>query len=276
MNTLTGLADLFGIRAVLIGLMIFVPLERLFSLHPEQAILRKGLFTDFCYATLNSLLGNILAAFLLVNAISAAAALLPLQIAQTVAGQSLWVQVLEVVIITDLGVYIAHRMFHAVPFLWRFHSIHHAVVEMDCLAAFHTHPVDLIVTKSMALLPVFFLGFSGQAVFIYYLIYVTHAMLIHANVRLNFGPLRWLIASPQFHHWHHANERKAYDKNFAGQLAIIDLIFGTYRVPTASMPAKYGVDEGIPSSYFGQVGHPFIRSERASAKTESVPSTKAA
>ncbi|WP_246678595.1 sterol desaturase family protein [Mesorhizobium sp. B2-4-17] len=124
------------------------------------------------------------------------------------------------------------------------------------MLAFHVHPIDQILTKAAALVPVFLLGFDGEALGIYFLIYAGHAMLIHANLRISFGPLKWLIASPQFHHWHHAGERSAYDKNFAGQLSIIDLIFGTFRIPGASMPAKYGVDDPIPTNFFGQIGYP--------------------
>jgi sterol desaturase/sphingolipid hydroxylase (fatty acid hydroxylase superfamily) len=105
---------------------------------------------------------------------------------------------------------------------------------------------------------VFFLGFSALALSVYFLIYTAHALLLHANVRINFGPLKWLIASPQFHHWHHANQREAYDKNFASQLSIIDVIFGTFQVQGESLPEKYGVDDPIPTSYLGQLGYPFV------------------
>lgn len=143
--------------------------------------------------------------------------------------------------------------------LWKFHSIHHGIEELDWIASFRAHPVDQIITKVVSLLPVFFLGFSTEAIAIYFLIYTGHALLLHANVRINFGPLRWLIASPQFHHWHHAGHRDAYDKNFASQLSIIDVLFGTFRVPGSAMPEKYGVDDPIPLSYLGQFGYPFLQ-----------------
>ncbi|QKC84394.1 sterol desaturase family protein [Mesorhizobium sp. NZP2077] len=238
--------------------MIFVPLERLFALREQQKILRKGVFTDLIYAIFNGTAVDILAGMLLAPVIGALAVLMPPSLPSAVSSQATWLQVLEIIVLTDLGVYAAHRAFHAIPVLWRFHSIHHSVEEMDWLAAFHSHPVDQMLTKAVALLPVFFLGFSGASIGIYFVIYAAHAMFIHANVKINFGPLKWLIASPQFHHWHHAGERAAYDKNFAGQLAIIDLIFGTFRVPGATTPAKYGVDDPIPANYFGQIGYPFL------------------
>ncbi|WP_245520682.1 MULTISPECIES: sterol desaturase family protein [unclassified Mesorhizobium] len=258
MDAIQQIADLFGLKAVAIGLLIFIPLERLFPLRRLQRIFRKGFFNDLSYAAFNGFVVNFVGGLIFVPIFSALALLVPDRVTTGVAGQQTWMQVLEIIVLTDLGVYAAHRTFHAVPILWRFHAIHHSVEEMDCLAAFHVHPVDQIVTKATALLPVFLLGFSGEAIALYSVIYMGHTMLVHSNTKIGFGPLTWLIAGPQFHHWHHAGERAAYDRNFAGQLALIDLVFGTYRVPTASMPAKYGVDDPIPSNIFGQIGYPLV------------------
>ncbi|TIU26733.1 MAG: sterol desaturase family protein, partial [Mesorhizobium sp.] len=148
-------------------------------------------------------------------------------VGSAVSSQPLWLQLIEIIVIADVGLYWAHRAFHAVPFLWRFHAIHHSIEELDWLAGHRIHPVDQILTKSVSLVPVFLLGFSNSAIALFALIFQAHALLLHANVRLNIGPIRWLIASPQFHHWHHANERAAYDKNFAAQLSFIDKLFGT-------------------------------------------------
>ena len=256
MGAIDRLTELFGLRPLLIGLLIFVPLERLLALRPQQKVFRRGVFTDLFYAVFSAPAVNLLGGVLFAPAISALALFVPRGLTQAVAGQATWLQVLQLIVLTDLGVYAVHRAFHAVPILWRFHSIHHAVEEMDCLAAFHVHPVDLLVTKVISLSPVLILGFSVEAVAIYFAIYTGHAMLNHANVKMTFGPLKWLIVSPQFHHWHHAGERSAYDKNFAGQLAIIDVIFGTFRVPGTTVPVKYGVDDPIPSNYLGQLGYP--------------------
>ncbi|TIV91865.1 MAG: sterol desaturase family protein, partial [Mesorhizobium sp.] len=155
----------------------------------------------------------------------------PEALTAAVQSQPVWLQAIEALLIADIGFYLAHRAFHAVPFLWRFHAIHHSIEEMDWLAAHRVHPVDQILTKSASFLPLFALGFSAEAVLIYVLIYQWQSVFIHSNTRIKFGPLKWLIASPQFHHWHHANEREAYDKNFAGQLPILDLIGGTLFMP---------------------------------------------
>ncbi|UCI17569.1 sterol desaturase family protein [Mesorhizobium sp. B2-1-8] len=249
--------DMFGLKSLLICALIFIPLERLFSLRPQQ-IFRKGIVNDLIYATFNGGIVNLLAGLMLAPAINAGALLIPMSLTNAISGQPTWLQVIEIIILTDLGVYFIHRAFHAIPALWRFHSIHHAVDEMDWLVGFHLHPVDLFVSKSLTLIPVFLLGFTTEALGIYFVIYLGHTLLIHSNVKMNFGPFKWLIVSPQLHHWHHANERAAYDKNFAGQLAIIDAIFGTFNLPGDEAPQKYGVDDPIPKNYFGQVGYPLV------------------
>ena len=86
------------------------------------------------------------------------------------------------------------------------------------------------------------------------------AVLIHANVRWRFGPLRWVLATPQYHHWHHAVE--PVDVNFAVHLPVIDAIFGTMYLPGERWPAAYGLASRLmPSGYWAQVAYPF-RSSR--------------
>ena len=130
---------------------------------------------------------------------------------------------------------------------------------MDWLAAARLHPLDQVVTKVLTIVPLYLMGFS-KATFGAYLGFATfHAVLIHANVRFKFGPLRWLITSPQFHHWHHSNEPQAHNKNFAGELPLLDWLFGTFYLPDDRMPTQYGVSERVPTRYFRQMMYPFER-----------------
>ncbi|MCY1240504.1 Fatty acid hydroxylase superfamily protein [compost metagenome] len=179
----------------------------------------------------------------------------PESVAGIVQSQPIWLQAVEVILVADTGFYLAHRTFHAVPFLWKFHAIHHSIEEMDWLAAHRVHPVDQIVTMTAARLPIYALGFSGAAVAIYVLVYQAQSLLVHSNTRVRFGPLKWVLASPQFHHWHHANERQAYDKNFAGQLPFIDALAGTLYMPER-MPKVYGTDDLVPPLYHQQLAYP--------------------
>ncbi|RUW53871.1 MULTISPECIES: sterol desaturase family protein [unclassified Mesorhizobium] len=258
--------DIFGIKGLLICALIFIPFEHLFAERPQK-ILRKGLGVDLIYVLFNGLVVKAVIILIAANALEAAAMLIPRSVTLAVGGQPIWLQVAEIIVISDIGVYWAHRAFHEIPALWKFHAVHHGIEELDWLGAFHSHPVDAIVTKAISLTPIFFLGFSEASIAVFSIIYFWHTLLVHSNLRIPFGPLKWLIASPQFHRWHHANQREAYDKNFAGQLPFLDVVFGTYNATGNKVPEKYGVDDPVPSSYFGQIGYPLrrrrTRSDRA-------------
>jgi sterol desaturase/sphingolipid hydroxylase (fatty acid hydroxylase superfamily) len=114
-----------------------------------------------------------------------------------------------------------HRLFHSIPALWRIHQIHHSIEEMDWLAGARVHPIDQILTRGATLLPCFALGFSAWTIAVFAVAYHWHSMLLHSNLRLSFGPLNRLIASPDFHRWHHCRDREAWDRNFAGQLSLM-------------------------------------------------------
>ena len=105
---------------------------------------------------------------------------------------------------------------------------------------------------------------------IFSVIYHWQSLLLHSNVRIAFGPLRWIIASPRFHHWHHANQPEAIDKNFAGQLPVLDLVFGTVHFPRAGFPERYGTDAPVPKTYLGQLAYPFWKPAPAPSDAQSI------
>jgi sterol desaturase/sphingolipid hydroxylase (fatty acid hydroxylase superfamily) len=118
------------------------------------------------------------------------------------------------------------------------------------------HPLDQTFIRSITGLVLLTLGFSRVTFGAYLALTAFQALFIHSNVRLKFGPLRWLIATPEFHHWHHANEPDAVDKNFGGQFPWIDAAFGTLHLPKR-MPIRYGIDVELPTTYVGQLTYPF-------------------
>jgi sterol desaturase/sphingolipid hydroxylase (fatty acid hydroxylase superfamily) len=171
-------------------------------------------------------------------------------------------QVPLMVLVADFTQYWVHRTFHTVPLLWRFHAIHHSAEEMDWLAGSRLHLVDVIVTRGLTYVPIFVLGFSNVALMVYVVLVAVQATFIHANVRWEFRPVRRLIATPAFHHWHHTAERDAVDKNFSVHTPIWDLLFGTYYLPDR-WPTRYGLAGGreVPSGWVRQLLHP-IRPDR--------------
>jgi len=249
--------DPFGLKVIFITVLVFIPLERLFAMHPQK-VFRRNWGNDLIFLFLNGMLIKLGLLAVIVAVIFAAAWIVPASFQAMVGGLPYWVQIPAVILLSDLGFYWTHRMFHAVPWLWRFHSIHHSIEELDWLAAARVHPVDQILTKGVSLVPVFALGFSEWVIGAYALLYQWQSLLIHSNVRVGFGPLRFLFVSPEFHHWHHSNHREARDRNFASQLSFLDALFGSFHLPRGQIPTSYGLDRPMPQRYVRQLLYPFI------------------
>jgi len=246
------LLDLFLLSA------IFVPIELLFGRLRQQPIFRPEWRTDLWHFGVSHLLVQ-LTVFLTMApaAIFFRWAVAP-ELQAAVAAQPLVLQFVEVLVVADLTQYTVHRLFHQVPWLWRFHAIHHSSRQMDWLAGSRLHLVDIVVTRGLSFVPLYVLGFAQGAVFVYVLFVSFQAVLIHANVSWRFGPLRFILATPQYHHWHHAVE--PVDVNFAVHLPVIDRIFGTQYLPRDRWPSAYGLaGPPVPSGYWSQLAYPFRR-----------------
>ena len=241
--------------AILILACVFIPLERLLPLHKGQGTLRRNWANDLFYLLFNGFVVRAGSTLLFGSIIAVYRTYVDPADTAWVAAQPIWLQTIAVLVIADIGYYIAHRSFHAIPFLWKFHSVHHSIEEMDWLATHRVHPVDQILSNAMSLLPIYFIGFSPVAIAIYLSIYQAQALLVHSNVRISFGPLKYVFASPEYHHWHHANQTEAYDRNFAAQLSIIDVVAGTMFLPKHK-PTKYGLTEHMPAYYHQQLLYP--------------------
>ena len=225
---LETLLNIFNFKSALIGVLILLPLERLLPMHKGQKVFRRGWKNDLIYLFFNSVYVTLGLALLFDGSQLLGEEFFPSSLRAAVSAQPIVVQFGEILLLTDLGFYAVHRVFHAVPWLWKFHQIHHSIEELDWLAGFRVHPIDQILTKGISLAPIFALGFSATSILAATWLYMCQSMFVHANLRTGgFGAARWLLASPEYHHWHHTNDPRAYNINFAGQLPIIDLLFGT-------------------------------------------------
>lgn len=171
--------------------------------------------------------------------------------------QPLPLQWIEVLIGGDLSGYWSHRLFHRRP-LWRFHAIHHSSQTLDWLAAARVHPLNEAISRVLQLFPLFLLGFDPRVIAGAVPVLTFYAVFLHADVTWDFGPLRYAIATPRFHRWHHTSEAEGLDRNFAGLFPWIDLLFGTLYLPNGREPQVFGVEkEIIPPDLLGQILYPF-------------------
>ncbi|CAN5255073.1 sterol desaturase family protein [soil metagenome] len=240
--------------------IIFVLIEKMFPLYKGQVVFRPEWQTDMVHFAFNHFIVGLV--LLTVN-------FLIHRIFGWMVHDGLqgWIQsipfipqLLLCVLAADLVQYWTHRAYHEVPYLWRYHSVHHSVKTMDWLAGSRQHILELIVTRVGVLGVLYVLGFDKGVMDLYILIVGFQAVFNHANVHLPFGPIKYLIVTPDFHHWHHSSEDVAIDKNYAAHYAFIDRIFGTAIKGQTGFPEKYGVvGDYMPEGFVRQQLFPFKR-----------------
>ncbi len=248
---------------------IYITLERLYALKPEQPTFRKEWMVDLTYFFINSLLVQVVGLLTMQPAMIFFNWARNDDVVLLMSKLPLVLQVPLCLLVADLTQYWVHRAFHHFPLLWRFHSIHHSTESMDWLAGSRLHIVDAVITRGLTYIPIYLLGFSQEALVIYVIVVVVQATFIHANVRWKLSWIQRWIATPCFHHWHHAAEPQAVDKNFSVHSPLWDWLFGTYYMP-GRWPEKYGLcgKRDVPTSWLGQFFFPF-RFRRASSESNT-------
>lgn len=245
---------------LMILVVVFVPLERLFAAHPQK-VFRKGIGVDLGYYFVSSLVSAALLSVPVGLLAWTARHAVPSSLLATAAALPLWGRVLAGLVAGEIGYYWGHRWNHEIPYLWRFHCIHHSAEEVDFLVNTRAHPVDMVFGRFCGLVPMYLLGLGGPsgasgsaAPLAATLIGTIWGFFIHANLRWRFGPLEWLISTPAFHHWHHTTT--PVNRNYASTLPWIDWVFGTHHLPRGEWPEAYGVKASVPESLAGQLVYP--------------------
>jgi sterol desaturase/sphingolipid hydroxylase (fatty acid hydroxylase superfamily) len=238
--------------------LLFVFIEKLFPLRRDQPVFRDEWQTDFHHFLVNHMIVGfvLLATNLLVHRLFGWAAKDGLQ--AWVRDLPFFVALFLIVLVADLVQYWTHRAYHEVPALWRLHAVHHSVKRMDWLAGSRQHIIELLLTRTLVLAPIFVLGFSKDVIDAYIVIVGFQAVFNHANVSVRLGPLRYVIVTPNFHHWHHSQDKEALDKNYAAHFAFLDHLFGTAVQSDRKWPSEYGVlGDYVPKGFWRQLLFPF-------------------
>jgi sterol desaturase/sphingolipid hydroxylase (fatty acid hydroxylase superfamily) len=244
---------------ILMVALIFIPIESLFY-RVKQKIFRRIWKTDMWHFFFSHILIQLTSFLILLPSLVVGAKIAHPGLQAWVQSQPLWLQFIEVLALADFTQYWVHRCFHQVPMLWRFHAVHHSIQEMDWLAGSRLHLVDIVVTRGLTLIPLFVLGFRQEALQAYLVFIAFWATFLHVNIRYQFSFMQKFFAMPIYHHWHHAIEVEAIDKNFAVHLPVIDRMFGTYYQPEGRWPSAYGSPgQDVPDGYLEQTVYPFRR-----------------
>jgi len=245
----------FQILAVLI--VIFVPLERCLTLNVRQKILRDGWTSDLIHYFVNTFVLQVGIVFLIISVYLPLRDLIPVAIRLEIFQLPAFVQLLLIMLIAEMGYYSAHRLMHVVPFLWRFHRVHHSSHQLDWLATARFHPLDLMITWSITTLPIILLGFSAKVFAVFQMIWLFQNYLAHSNIKWKIPIISRVLLTPQVHHWHHSADPNIYNTNFAGQLMFMDHLFGTYYHSKNETPQQYGPNKTEAASYIKDLIQPF-------------------
>ncbi len=253
MHVVTGIV-VSSTLFLLISLLLFAPVEWLLAA-------RKGGSAppgDWLHFWLNTIIVPLAALTLMAFIGGTIRASLPVAFRDWMGRQSLWEHLILVVVLVELWSYWAHRLAHSVPFLWRFHRVHHSIEHMTWVSALRQHPFDAVWIMAASNVPAFALGVDLRPLTGFILFERFYTVLLHSNLDFSYGWLDHLLASTRFHHWHHDSGEKGRNRNFAGMFSIFDTVFGTYQ-PTQQAPESFGPPELAPRKYWRQMLHPFVR-----------------
>lgn len=273
-----------GLTAAFLALtLLFWAVEFCWPAVRGQRRLRSGYRTDLLYWFVTPLLSKSLSQIFVLIALVPTLLLLGRSLDRAVIMQGYgpvlqlpkWAQAILILVVGDFFSYWSHRWFHGRR-LWRFHAVHHSSEELDWLSSVRLHPVNEVVSRVCQSVPFVVLGFSPLVIAAYVPFLTFYSIFLHANVSWSLGPLRYLVATPEFHRWHHTSEEEGLDKNFAGLLPFWDILFGTLYLPAGQRPTKFGITgDPMPSHFWGQMMYPFRRPP-APAPVTSLPGPRVA
>lgn len=257
----------WGLTAI--SLLVWI-LEIAFPWRKNQSVFRKDFWLDGVYMYFNF--------FVFAIAISGFYKLLELIFSDlgisvssltimNISNLPMWSQLLIFFVVLDFVQWFTHVLLHKYSFLWRFHKIHHSVKEMGFAAHLRYHWMENIFYKPLKTIGVMILGgFEPEQAFIVHFFAISIGHLNHANIKITWGPLKYIFNNPVMHLYHHSYElpKGSYGVNFGISLSLWDYIFKTNYIPEDSGTIEIGFpgDEKIPKGFFRQIIYGFGRHKK--------------
>lgn len=251
----------------LLGLSILVwTLELIFPWRKEQAAFRKDFLLDGFYMFFNFFLFSLIGYNALSNVCVAmfnnALSLVGIRniVAVNIQAWPFWTQYLLMFIVADFIQWNVHRLLHKNKFLWEFHKVHHSIEQMGFAAHLRFHWMETIIYKTILYIPLAMIGFGIQDFFIIHIIAVAIGHLNHANIKITYGPFKYILNNPVMHLWHHALyiPKNSDGINFGISLSIWDYLFKTAYIPSqnANEPLGFPEIEKFPKTFIKQEIYP--------------------
>ncbi len=253
----------------LIGIsLVFFVLELIKPWNKDQPKFRKDFWLDLFYMFFNFFLFSLViynaASDVVVNAFNDFLGLFGIRnlLAFQVMQWPTWVHLVIGFLLRDFIQWNVHRLLHRVPFLWEFHKVHHSVEQMGFAAHLRYHWMETIVYRSIEYIPLAMIGIGLRDFFIIHIITLAIGHFNHSNIRVNLGPLRYILNNPQMHKWHHAYdipEDRPYGINFGISLSLWDYLFKTNYEPFQGENIRLGFPgiEKFPKTFWTQITYGF-------------------
>jgi sterol desaturase/sphingolipid hydroxylase (fatty acid hydroxylase superfamily) len=173
-----------------------------------------------------------------------------------------WLQFVILFLLYDLIQWSVHVTLHKVPWMWKFHKVHHSVTEMGFAAHLRFHWMETFFYKTTLFIILSFVGFGLDDLFFMHIFNITIGHLNHANLNLDYGPFKYILNNPKMHIWHHAKtmpETHPSGINFGITLSIWDYLFKKAYIPSSGRDIDLGFTdiEKYPETFMGQMKEPF-------------------
>lgn len=267
------ISDLFNTKGYLLWLLVvsflcFI-LERLVPWRKTQQWPRADLAQDIFYLIFNGQIVGLLIAWISVPFLRYVLGIFDItglprpNELNLLSGSPAIVQFGVYFVIKDLAEYIIHYQLHARSWLWTFHKLHHSLVTMDWIGNFRFHWMEIIVYRTLSWLPLVILGVGWDILLPIAVIVTLVGHLNHSNVRISWGPLRYVFNSARMHIWHHDYIlHRPNGQNFAVVFSLWDWLFGTAYFPFEKEgPDRLGFPgmETFPRSLLARLLYPVTR-----------------
>lgn len=250
---------------VLISLLVWL-LEIVFPWRKSQGIIRKDFWLDGFYMFFNFFIFSVA-----INGIYQLISLFFQQLGVSekslailnLSALPMLVQLFVFFVVLDFVQWLTHIMLHRFSFLWKFHQVHHSVKEMGFSAHLRYHWMENILYKPLKTFGVMLLGgFEPEQAYIVHFIAISIGHFNHSNIKITWGPFKYLINNPVMHLYHHAYhfpEEHPYGVNFGISLSVWDYIFKTNHIAEDSGTIKLGFpgDDQMPKNFMGQLKYGF-------------------
>jgi sterol desaturase/sphingolipid hydroxylase (fatty acid hydroxylase superfamily) len=259
-----ALVPSYGLATAVTMVLVTAVVGILERIHPASAawgVTRADLGAD----ALHAVVSNALPSWLLELALKAA--LLEAAGRVRASGVDLWpdawplaAQVFLALLAAEVGFYAVHRFFHEckIPWIWKWHAVHHSITRMYFLAGARTHPVQVLISFGATVAILWFLGAPDQVIFYKTVVHTANGILQHCNVEIRGGLWNWIFSGPELHRWHHARRVEDSDHNYGNNLILVDLIFGTRYLPgDARGPLGLPSHVRYPAGFLGHFLLPF-------------------